>query len=91
LYPLLFEVDVWLRHMKWLRFISLTVAIAYNMWFAIAAGIFYWNVYNPPYWYTYDIFSGMFTIFIGYSLIFDSLSLPVNSIIIGKEISMEFF
>ena len=90
LFPLLFEVDVWLRHMKWLRFISLTIAIAYNMWWVTAFGIYYWQVYNPPPWYKYDIVSGMMNLFLGYSLIFDSLSVPVNTFIIGKEISMEF-
>lgn len=40
LFPLIFEIDVYLRHMKFFRFISFSVAFLWNFFYFLTVGIF---------------------------------------------------
>lgn len=89
--PLIFEVDVWLRHAKFLRFWSLAIASTWNFLYILIGTVYIIQINYPPEWKVYDTFNAFMTCMIAYNLIFDIFSLPINSMIIMKELSMEFF
>lgn len=89
--PLVFEIDVYLRHMKFFRFISLAVASIFNFMYFFILAVWIIQIYDPPEWYAYDMFTGFMNCMVAYNLIFDSMALPINTMIIVKELSMEFF
>jgi hypothetical protein len=89
--PLIFEIDVYLRHMKFFRFLSLAAALVYNIVYFATIAICYYQIYNPPPWMDYSAFSLFISLFLAYNILFDFLSVPTNIAIITKEISMEFF
>ena len=88
---MIFELDVYLRHMKFFRFLSFSVAFLWNFFYFFTVGVFIYQIYNPPEWRDYDLVNAFAMCLVGYNLIFDALALPVNTVIIVKELSMEFF
>ena len=89
--PLIFEIDVYLRHMKLFRVLSLFAALAYNIVYFGTIAIWYYQIYNPPSWMDYSVFSMFMNLFLAYNMLFDFLTVPSNIAIITKEFTMEFF
>ena len=89
--PLIFEIDVYLRHMKWIRNWSFDTALwrFVTYWFIFTVWMI--QTYDPPPWFQKGVFPLMMNIFLAYNLIFDAFLLPVDWTIITKELSMEFF
>ena len=90
-FPLIFEIDVYLRHMKFFRLISLAVAFIWNLIYFLVVALFWYQIYNPPQWRQYDFFFSFSICLVAFNLLFDWLAVPLNTMIIIKELSMEFF
>jgi len=89
--PLIFEIDVYLRHAKTLRFLVMNLAIFYTLFYVVVGGVWYWEIYHPPAWMDYSVPNLFFRLAIGYNLVFDLLPMVANIVIIAKEIFLEFF
>ena len=91
LLPLIFEIDVWLRHAKDLRMFSLMCATIFMVMWLSVFGFWYLEIYYPPSWMKYDVIDLFVNLFFAYNVIFDSLAVPASFAIIVKELSLEFF
>jgi hypothetical protein len=46
--PLMLEFDVWLRHMKFVRWVALNFAIMYNVAYFVIGGVWWYQIESPP-------------------------------------------
>ena len=90
---LYFEIDSILKHIKFIRFINLMYSVGFNVIYALSGIKFYYMVsdyVNTPYgkaeWF--DLYMCMT---IGYNIILHGGNFNVNSAIIIKEFSLEYF
>jgi hypothetical protein len=92
--PLIFEDKQWLRHAKFIRLISLMSAWVFNIiYFSYAWKL--WTIYQgfasdaeniePTY---FEVFVAMVIV---YNLIIHATIMPINTTIIVKEFSMEYY
>ena len=88
---LAFELPIWLRFFRGLRFWSLVSAIMYTIVYAV--NVFEW--YDMLYIVTdksqYDFVTIFINMCLGYNIVLHSSVIPINVFIVFKEISMEFF
>lgn len=70
--PLIFEIDVYLRHMKLIRFISLSFAMINNFIYFSVLGIWIWEVYYPPDWFVYSPITVFGNLIMAYNILFDA-------------------
>jgi hypothetical protein len=87
---LVFEVDEWLRHCKFLRMLALQGAVAYTAvyWagmYQLVVNTHGWTEEEPGFMQVY------FVIFVAYNLILNVGTEFSNLVIIIKEISIEYF
>lgn len=92
-YPLIFEIPWWIKHTRLIRVLVTGMAVAYTCtYFGGLAGWVYQLWFEPESQYEeYDFVSVMENMFLIYSLIFHLHILPVNFMILWKELSLEFF
>jgi hypothetical protein len=88
--PLIFEIDVYLRHMKSFRFVSLTAALIHFYGYLFVVWVWLWELIWPPSFVKYDLVFVFQNLFIAFNLITDIVILPGDSIIIGKEFALHF-
>ena len=91
--PLIFEIDGYLRRMKFFRFLSLMGALIDNTVYFVSLAIWLYQIYNPPTWLLeqWSIMTVFINMVLAYNFLFDSMNVPINTTIIIKEFSMEFF
>ena len=88
---LAFELPIWLVSFRFFRFWSFVAAIVYNIVFVLM-GFEWWDMlYLTGDKSHYDFFEIFINMFLGYNIILHFTIIPVNSFIILKETSMEFF
>lgn len=90
---LFFEIDSILKHIKFIRFICLMYSFGFNMVYALSAVKFYYMIkdyINTPYgeaeWL--DLYIVMT---LGYNIILHAGNWNINSAIMLKEFSLEYF
>ena len=74
--PVVFEIDVYMRHFKPVRGFSLMAATAYVVIELLAVIFWYVEIYDPPSWLVWDFPTVMFNLFLAYNFIFDLLGVP---------------
>lgn len=92
-YPLIFELPQWIKHTRLLRVITTTLAFIYaSVYLAILVAYLYSLYFEPESVYEgYDMVNVMESMFLAYNLIFLAHIMPVNLMILGKEVSLWFF
>lgn len=93
--PLIYEVQAWLKHAKFIRLISLAWALFYNTVY-VAFAVKFWQIikqFEANKLVDEDItyFELFVAMGIVYNLIIHLPIIPMNLIIIVKEFSMEFY
>jgi len=89
--PLIFELDIYLRHMKFFRFFSLMAAITQLVLYFGFMITWIVEIYYPPAWLVWGPITVFGNLFISYNLLFDVLNVPISIEIILKEFTLEFF
>ena len=89
--PVVFEIDVYMRHFKPMRGFSFMASVAYLIAWVSALVFWYIEIYYPPTWLVWDFPTIMFNLFLSYNFVFDTLGVPQSFAIVVKEISLEFF
>lgn len=88
---LAFELPIWLRVFRGMRFWSAAAAVIYSVVYIV--NIFEW--YDMLYFVedksTYDFVTIFMNMCLGYNIVLHSTVIPINLFIVFKEISMGFF
>ena len=87
----IFELPIWLRAIRVTRILSFLSAIAYNAFFIVSALEWYDQIYIVTDKSQYDFVTIMSNMLLGYNMILHSSIIPVNLVIILKEISLNFY
>lgn len=91
LVPVIYELDFMIRHLKFFRFLNLMQAVFFLLEYLGGMGVWIFEVYNPPSWTNFDLVYLYSNMMVASILMLDTWTLPVNVVLIVKELSMEFF
>lgn len=92
-YPLIFEIPWWIKHTRLIRVLVTGLSVMYTSVYFIALFVWVYQLWLEPEaeYEQYDFVSVMENMYLIYSLIFHLHILPVNFMILWKELSLEFF
>lgn len=96
-WPLVFEVPVYLRHLWFFRMLSFCWAIGYSVVFLAIYGSWFVDLYAIPDIVSEEQFDKlspmdmMINCFLIYNTIVHFSIIPINIVIIAKEIQLQFF
>ena len=92
-WPLIYEIPLFLNQLRFFRFISVAMAWVYNVVYFVVLADFIFQLYFAPQdtYENYDIFSIFQNMFLGYNIAMNLHVIPVNTMIIVKEVFLELF
>ena len=92
-WPLVFEIPIYINELRFFRTFSVAFAWLYMLYYVFNAldwGFMLWLEPEATY-ESYDFLSVMYNMFLAFNIIFNIHILPVNIMIIIKEITLEIF
>jgi len=92
-WPLIYEIPLYINQLRFLRTFSVTIAVMYMMAYVFILLNWLYELYLEPEktYEQYDLFDIFINMFLAYNVVFNIHILPVNFMILLKEVTLWIF